>query len=43
MAPADSIAGARAEAQANVFDYIGRFHNPRRVRKIEQRRKEEVN
>jgi len=40
----------RAEARADVFDYIERFHNPRRTRhnprrtrKIEQLRKEEVN
>ncbi len=32
----------RAEARADVFDYIERFHNPRRKRKIEQLRKEEV-
>ncbi len=32
----------RAEARADVFDYIERFHNPRRARKIEQLRKEEV-
>jgi putative transposase len=32
----------RAEARADVFDYIERFHNPRRTRKIEQLRKEEV-
>jgi putative transposase len=25
----------RTEARANVFDYIERFHNPRRARKIE--------
>jgi putative transposase len=32
----------RAEARADVFDYIERFHNPRRARKAEQRRNEEV-
>ena len=32
----------RAEARADVFDYTERFHNPRRKRKIEQLRKEEV-
>ena len=32
----------RAEARADVFDYIERFHNPRRARKIEQLKKEEV-
>ena len=32
----------RDEARADVFDYIERFHNPRRTRKIEQLRKEEV-
>ena len=32
----------RAEARADVFDYIERFHNPRRARKIERLRKEEV-
>ncbi len=32
----------RAEARADVFDYIERFHNPRRARKIEQLRKEDV-
>jgi putative transposase len=32
----------RAEARADVFDYIERFHNPRRERKIEQLKKEEV-
>ena len=32
----------RAEARADVFDSIERFHNPRRARKIEQLRKEEV-
>jgi putative transposase len=32
----------RAEARADVFDYIECFHNPRRARKIEQIRKEEV-
>ena len=33
----------RAEARADVFDYIERFHNPRKARKIEQIRKEKVN
>jgi len=28
----------RAEARADVFDYIERFHNPRRARKAEQRK-----
>jgi putative transposase len=32
----------RAEARADVFDYIERFHNPRKERKIEQLKKEEV-
>jgi putative transposase len=32
----------RAEARADVFDYIERFHNPRRARRTEQRRKNEV-
>jgi len=32
----------RAEARADVFDYIERFHNPRRARRIEQLRKKEV-
>jgi putative transposase len=32
----------RAEARADVFDYIERFHNPRRTRKIEQLKKEEA-
>ncbi len=32
----------RAEARADVFDYIERFHNPRRKRKLEQLSKEEV-
>ena len=32
----------RDEARADVFDYIERFHNPRRMRRTEQRRKEEV-
>jgi putative transposase len=27
----------RAEARSDVFDYIERFHNPRRVRRTEQR------
>jgi putative transposase len=33
---------ARAEARADVFDYIERFHNPRRARRTEQREREEV-
>jgi putative transposase len=33
----------RAEARAEVFDYIERFHNPRRTRKIELLTKAEVN
>ena len=32
----------RSEARADVFDYIERFHNPRRAREIEQLKKEEV-
>jgi len=32
----------RAEARADVFDYIERFHNPRRARRTEQRTKEEA-
>ncbi len=32
----------RAEARSDVFDYIERFHNPRRTRKLEQLRKKEV-
>ena len=32
----------RAEARADVFDYIERFHNPRRARRTEQRRIKEV-
>ena len=32
-----------AEARSDVFDYIERFHNPRRARKIEKLRQEEVN
>ena len=32
----------RAEARADVFDCIECFHNPRRARKIEQIKKEEV-
>jgi putative transposase len=32
----------RAEARADVFDYIERFHNPRRAKRIEQLRKKEV-
>ena len=32
----------RAEARSDVFDYIERFHNPRRARKLEQLRKKEV-
>jgi len=32
----------RAEARSDVFDYIERFHNPRRARRTEQRRMEEV-
>ena len=30
----------QSEARADVFDYIERFHNPRRARRTEQRRKE---
>jgi len=32
----------RSEARADVFDYIERFHNPRKTRKIDQLEKEEV-
>jgi hypothetical protein len=32
----------RSEARADVFDYIERFHNPRKERKLEQLRKEEI-
>lgn len=32
----------RAEARADVFDYIERFHNPRRARRADQREKDEV-
>ena len=32
----------RAEARADVFDYIERFHNPRRAMRTEHRRKNEV-
>ena len=32
----------RSEARTDVFDYIERFHNPRKIRKIERLRKEEV-
>jgi putative transposase len=32
----------RAEARADVFDYIERFHNPRRARRTEQRETEKV-
>ena len=32
----------RAEARADVFDYIERFHNPRRTRKIERLREKTV-
>jgi putative transposase len=32
----------RAEVRADVFDYIERFHNPRRVRRTEQRETEKV-
>ena len=32
----------RSEARADVFDYIERFQNPRKERKIEQLKKEEV-
>jgi putative transposase len=31
---------SRAEARADVFDYIERFHNPRRARRTEQRMNE---
>jgi putative transposase len=33
---------SRAEARSDVFDYIERFHNPRRTRRTEQRRREKV-
>ena len=32
----------RAEARTDVFDYIERFHNPRKMRKIERLRKEDI-
>ncbi len=32
----------RAEARTDIFDYIERFHNPRRTKRIEQLRKKEV-
>ena len=32
----------RSEARADVFDYIERFHNPRRARKVERLKKKEV-
>ncbi len=32
----------RAEARADVFDYIERFHKPKRARRAEQLRKKEV-
>jgi len=32
----------RSEARTDVFDYIERFHNPRRERQTEQRKQEEV-
>ena len=32
----------RAEARADVFDYIERFHNPRRTRRTEQREMQEL-
>jgi putative transposase len=32
----------RAEARADVFDYIERFHNPRRARRTERRENDEV-
>ena len=32
----------RSEARADVFDYIERFHNPRRERRTEQRRMKKV-
>jgi putative transposase len=32
----------RGEARADVFDYVERFHNPRRVRRTEQRETEKV-
>jgi len=31
----------RSDARADVFDYIERFHNPRKTRKIEPLEKEE--
>jgi putative transposase len=33
---------SRAEARADVFDYIERFHNPRRARRTEQREMDEL-
>ena len=32
----------RAEARTDVFDYIERFHNPRKTKRIEEREKKEV-
>ncbi|MDE0874608.1 MAG: hypothetical protein OSA88_12150, partial [Acidimicrobiales bacterium] len=32
----------RAEARSDVFDYIERFHNPRRARRTEQRKMKEL-
>ena len=32
----------RAEARADVFDYIERFHNPRKEKRTKQLRKKEV-
>jgi putative transposase len=32
----------RSETRADVFDYIERFHNPRRATRIEQLRKKQV-
>ncbi len=32
----------RAEARADVFDYIERFHNPRRTKRIERLKEKEV-
>jgi len=32
----------RAEARADVFDYIERFHNPRRRRRLEQTKQDEL-
>jgi putative transposase len=32
----------RTEARADVFDYIERFHNPRRAGRVEQREGEEA-